>query len=32
MTCLTRLTATAGKGLYRHDAEGSDDMPVLILQ
>ena len=23
-----RLVFTAGKGIYRHDAEGSDDMPV----
>jgi len=22
---------TAGKGVYRHDAEGSDDMPVGFL-
>ena len=25
---LMRLVFTAGKGIYRHDAEGSDDMPV----
>ena len=23
-----RSCETAGKGIYRHDAEGSDDMPV----
>ena len=23
-----QLASTAGKGIYRHDAEGSDDMPV----
>lgn len=22
----------AGKGIYRHDAEGSDDMPVRLLE
>ncbi len=22
----------AGKGIYRHDAEGSDDMPVRFLE
>ena len=25
---LMRLVFAAGKGIYRHDAEGSDDMPV----
>ena len=25
---LMHLVFTAGKGIYRHDAEGSDDMPV----
>lgn len=25
---LMRLVFAAGKGVYRHDAEGSDDMPV----
>ena len=25
---LMQLVFTAGKGIYRHDAEGSDDMPV----
>ena len=25
---LMRLVYTGGKGIYRHDAEGSDDMPV----
>ena len=25
---LMQLVFIAGKGIYRHDAEGSDDMPV----
>lgn len=25
---LMRLVYAGGKGIYRHDAEGSDDMPV----
>ena len=28
---LIRLASTGGKGIYRHDAEGSDDMPVCGL-
>lgn len=25
-----RFVTAAGKGIYRHDAEGSDDMPYVI--
>lgn len=28
---LTDISCVAGKGIYRHDAEGSDDMPVLLV-
>lgn len=28
---LADVPSVAGKGIYRHDAEGSDDMPVFLL-
>ena len=28
---LIRLLSAAGEGIYRHDAEGSDDMPVRLI-